>query len=56
MALGAVATGSMKAQLALIAVFTVDAIPMVYYGTEQDFNGTRHHLSRERMWDSGFAF
>jgi len=36
--------------LAMTVVFTVDAIPAVYYGTEQDFDGTEHHLSREPMF------
>nr|MDQ3036885.1 alpha-amylase family glycosyl hydrolase [Myxococcota bacterium] len=39
---------------ALVAVFTVDAIPGVYYGTEQEFSGRVHHEAREVMWESGF--
>jgi alpha-amylase len=40
--------------LALAIVFTVDAIPAVYYGTEQRFVGTGGDSSRERLWISGF--
>lgn len=39
---------------ALVAVFTLDAIPGVYYGTEQEFSGRVHHEAREVMWESGF--
>lgn len=39
---------------ALVAVFTVDAIPAIYYGTEQEFRGRSHHDARELMWESGF--
>lgn len=41
-------------RLAMTVVFTVDAIPTVYYGTEQDLDGTVHHLSREPLWPTGF--
>ena len=41
--------------LAMVTVFTVDAIPAVYYGTEQGFDGGYGHASREPMWTSGFA-
>ncbi len=37
-------------QIALTVVFTVDAIPSLYYGTEQDLDGTEHHLSREPLF------
>ena len=40
--------------LALALVFSVDAIPAVYYGTEQRFVGTGGDSSRERLWISGF--
>lgn len=40
---------------ALVAVFTLDAIPCIYYGTEQEFRGRTHHEARELMWESGFA-
>lgn len=39
----------------LFALFALDGIPCLYYGTEQDFAGTGYAASRERMWDSGFA-
>lgn len=41
--------------LVMTAVFTLDAIPAVYYGTEQDFDGAGNHSRRERLWDSGFS-
>ncbi len=37
-------------QVALTVVFTVDAIPSVYYGTEQDLDGRSHHEAREPLW------
>jgi len=40
----------LAAQLAMTVVFTVDAIPAIYYGTEQGLDGTSHHLSREPLW------
>ena len=40
--------------LSMIALFTVDAIPCVYYGTEQGFVGRGGHGSRERLWPTGF--
>ncbi|MEM9074167.1 MAG: alpha-amylase family glycosyl hydrolase [Myxococcota bacterium] len=43
------------AALALLVVATVDAIPCIYYGTEQAFRGQGGAASRERMWDSGFS-
>lgn len=39
---------------ALVAVFTLDAIPAVYYGTEQEFLGRGHHEAREVMWETGY--
>ena len=42
------------AQVAMTVLFTVDAIPAIYYGTEQDFSGGWHDDAREVMWDSGF--
>jgi len=41
-------------ELALTVVFTVDAIPAVYYGTEKAFTGKGDHDSREVMWKTGF--
>mgnify|MGYP001942375884 CR=1 FL=1 len=37
-------------EIALTAVLTVDGIPVIYYGTEQGLDGTRHHLAREPLW------
>ena len=39
---------------ALTLLFTVDAIPLVYYGTEQDLAGGGGHLGREPLWDAGY--
>lgn len=38
------------AELAMTAVFTVDAIPCIYYGTEAELAGGRGHASREVLW------
>jgi alpha-amylase len=43
------------AEIALTLVFTVDAIPTVYYGTEQGFSGPGWHEAREPMWWSDYA-
>lgn len=43
-----------SARLALIVLLTIDAIPCVYYGTEQELRGQGGSDSRERMWDTGF--
>ncbi|MBX3270677.1 MAG: hypothetical protein KF729_10465 [Sandaracinaceae bacterium] len=43
-------------ELAMTVVFTVDAIPSIYYGTEQDLDGTEHHLSREPLFRVAPAF
>jgi len=40
------------AELAMTAVFTVDAIPCVYYGTEAELRGGRGHASREPLWQA----
>jgi len=42
------------ADQALVAIFTVDAIPAVYYGTEQELTGVGLHERRERLWDTGY--
>ena len=39
---------------ALVAIFMLDSIPGVYYGTEQEFTGRAHHDRREVMWETGF--
>ncbi len=41
--------------LALAVVFTVDAIPVVYYGTEADLSGRDHHAAREPLFVRGFV-
>lgn len=46
----------LAAEIALTVVFTVDAIPSVYYGTEQDLDGTEHHLAREPLFREAPAF
>jgi len=45
----------LAARIALVAVLTTDGIPAIYYGTEQDLDGTQHHLAREPLWATGFA-
>jgi glycosidase len=45
----------LAAWISLVAVLTADGIPAIYYGTEQDLDGTQHHLSREPLWlEAGF--
>lgn len=39
---------------ALVAIFTVDAIPCVYYGTEQELAGPGGHAGREPLWLTGY--
>ena len=41
-------------RLALTLLFTVDAIPALYYGTEQAFSGGLNDAGREPLWLSGF--
>jgi glycosidase len=43
------------AELAMTVVFTVDAIPAVYYGTEQELEGGWGNASREVLWQRGFS-
>ncbi len=43
------------AELAMTAVFTVDAVPCVYYGTEAELHGGQGHGSREVMWTDGYG-
>ncbi len=47
-------TDPFAADQAIVLMFTVDAIPCVYYGTETELAGGSGHAARERMWDSGF--
>jgi len=42
-------------QLALTLLFTLDAIPSLYYGTEQGFRGGYGDVGREPLWSSGFS-
>jgi alpha-amylase len=44
-----------KLRAALTYLFTIDGIPCLYYGTEQDFKGGPDPSNREDMWLSGFA-
>lgn len=40
---------------ALVVLFTVDAIPLVYYGTEQELEGGGGHRSRTPLWEVGYG-
>lgn len=40
--------------LALGLLMTMDGIPCIYYGTEQQFNGGNDPANREDLWRSGF--
>jgi alpha-amylase len=42
------------AELAMTLVFTVDAIPSIYYGTEQELVGAWGNASREVLWEVGY--
>jgi glycosidase len=42
-------------EAAMTILFTVDAIPAIYYGTEQGFSGGWDNDSREVMWERGFS-
>ena len=42
-------------ELAMTLVLTVDAIPVIYYGTEQGFDGRTQHAAREPMWWAGYG-
>ncbi len=44
-----------KLRNALVYLLTIDGIPCIYYGTEQDFHGGPDPSNREDMWHSGFA-
>ncbi len=39
---------------ALVYLMTMNGIPCIYYGTEQQFDGGNDPFNREDMWDSGF--
>ncbi len=40
---------------ALSYLMTVEGIPCIYYGTEQDFAGGNDPANREVLWDTGFS-
>jgi len=42
------------AELAMTVVFTVDAIPSIYYGTEQELGGGWGNEARQVLWERGF--
>ena len=42
------------ARLALLVALTVDGIPCVYYGTEQELRGQGGGRSREPLWETGY--
>ncbi len=44
-----------KLRNALVYLLTIDGIPCIYYGTEQDFAGGPDPSNREDMWHSDFA-
>lgn len=41
-------------RLALALLFTLDGIPALYYGTEQNFDGEGDGQQREPLWTSGY--
>ncbi|MFO0685760.1 MAG: alpha-amylase family glycosyl hydrolase [Sandaracinus sp.] len=47
-------TDPFAADQAIVLMFTVDAIPCVYYGTEAELTGNGPPASRERLWDTGY--
>lgn len=55
-------TGRVRAEIddpfavdqALVALFTLDAIPCVYQGTEQELAGPGGHAGREPLWLTGY--
>ncbi len=38
----------------LVYLMTIDGIPCIYYGTEQDFDGGNDPHNREDLWSSGY--
>jgi len=42
-------------QQALIYIFTVEGIPCIYYGTEQEFEGGNDPANREDLWISEYS-
>ena len=49
------ALGHARLRSALAYQMTMDGVPCVYYGTEQNFSGGPDPSNREDMWRSGFA-
>ncbi|MFH0793515.1 MAG: alpha-amylase family glycosyl hydrolase, partial [bacterium] len=45
-----------RLELALAFLLTAPGPPIIYYGTEQDFNGGNDPYNREDMYDGGFEF
>lgn len=39
---------------ALLYIMTIDGIPCIYYGTEQQFDGGNDPFNREPLWESGY--
>lgn len=39
---------------ALLYVMTIEGIPCIYYGTEQQFDGGNDPFNREPLWESGY--
>jgi len=46
---------SRKLKAALAYLLTIDGVPVLYYGTEQDFAGAGDPDNREAMWPTGYA-
>lgn len=42
-------------KVALALLLTMDGIPCIYYGTEQDFEGGNDPANREDLWDTGYT-
>ena len=41
--------------VALALLLTMDGIPCIYYGTEQNFDGGNDPANREDLWETGYA-
>ena len=50
-----IAIGHQRLRSALAYLLTIDGIPCIYYGTEQNFSGGPDPSNREDMWRSGFS-
>jgi alpha-amylase len=49
------AIGQARLRNALAYLLTIDGIPCIYYGTEQNLSGGPDPSNREDMWQTGFA-